>query len=227
MVVRFGRNHNLRRGRWRGCCGKAREEGPGETGAAHFLEHTLFKGTKTRGVGETDMAIENLGATLNASTGPDYARFYTCAQSEHAADALGIVADVVRNATLPETEVERERQVIRDELAQRDSDAGSLSIDRLYGVAFATHPETACPLTLEHAALLKIMEKQGPRNSANEGSTNIGDAIAWALHVLQQAPTRRKVLVLLTDGENDVPENASKPSSWASSACPAPRAGCG
>ena len=73
-------------------------------------------------------------------------------------------------------------------------------------VAFATHPETACPLTLDHAALLKIMEAQEPRSAAAEGTTNPGDAIAWALHVLKQAPTRRKVIVFLTDGESNVPD---------------------
>jgi Ca-activated chloride channel family protein len=71
-------------------------------------------------------------------------------------------------------------------------------------VTFATHPHTACPLTLEHKALLEIMEKQTPRTGPNEGTTNPGDAIAWALHVLQQAPTKRKVIVFLTDGEANV-----------------------
>jgi Ca-activated chloride channel family protein len=73
-------------------------------------------------------------------------------------------------------------------------------------VTFATHPETACPLTLDHAVLLKIMEGQEPRTAAGEGTTNPGDALAWALHVLEQAPTRRKVVVFLTDGESNVPE---------------------
>lgn len=71
-------------------------------------------------------------------------------------------------------------------------------------VTFATHPDTACPLTLDHAALLKIMEAQEPRTAAEEGTTNPGDALAWALHVLEQAPTRRKVIVYLTDGEANV-----------------------
>ncbi len=73
-------------------------------------------------------------------------------------------------------------------------------------VTFATHPETACPLTLEHAALLQIMEEQKPRISAEEATTNPGDALAWALHVLKAAPTKRKVIVFLTDGESNVPE---------------------
>ena len=118
----------------------AREEAAGETGAAHFLEHTLFKGTVTRGVGEADTAIENLGATLNAATGPDYARFYTSVGTEHASLALAVLADVVRNATLPAPEVERERQVIRDELAQRDSQPSAALVDRLYGTAFRGRP---------------------------------------------------------------------------------------
>jgi Ca-activated chloride channel family protein len=73
-------------------------------------------------------------------------------------------------------------------------------------VTFATHPETACPLTLDHSALMQIMEEQQPRTAAGEGTTNPGDAIAWALHALEQAPTRRKVIVFLTDGEANVPD---------------------
>lgn len=73
-------------------------------------------------------------------------------------------------------------------------------------VTFAAHPETACPLTLDHAALLKIMESQRPKSAAGEGTTNPGDALAWALHVVNQAAVKRKVLVFLTDGESNVPE---------------------
>ena len=61
-------------------------------------------------------------------------------------------------------------------------------------------------MTLDHAALLKIMESQAPRSVATEGTTNPGDALAWALHVVNQAPTKRKVIVFLTDGESNVPE---------------------
>ena len=118
----------------------AREESQDQIGAAHFLEHTLFKGTRTRGVGGVDLAIESLGATLNAATAPDYARYYTTVGSDSTAAALQILADVVRNATLPNPEVERERQVMRDELALRDSDAGSLLVDKLYAAAFPAHP---------------------------------------------------------------------------------------
>jgi Ca-activated chloride channel family protein len=72
-------------------------------------------------------------------------------------------------------------------------------------VVFATHPETVCPLTLDHAALLKILETQQARVSALEATTNPGDAILWGLNLLNQAPVKRKVLVFLTDGESNVP----------------------
>jgi Ca-activated chloride channel family protein len=72
-------------------------------------------------------------------------------------------------------------------------------------VTFAARPETACPLTLDHKTLLAILEAQEPRVSAAEGTTNPGDAIAWALHLLKKAPTRRRSIVFLTDGESNVP----------------------
>jgi Ca-activated chloride channel family protein len=72
-------------------------------------------------------------------------------------------------------------------------------------VTFASRPETACPLTLDHKTLLAILDGQEPRIAAAEGTTNPGDAIAWALHLLKKAPTRRRCIVFLTDGESNVP----------------------
>jgi zinc protease len=118
----------------------SREEQPEEAGSAHFIEHTLFKGTTTRGPGQVDIDIENLGATLNAATGPDYAHFYTTVASAHLAEALGIVADVVRHAILPDSEIEHERGVILDELAQRDADPIAHLIDLLYANAISDYP---------------------------------------------------------------------------------------
>jgi Ca-activated chloride channel family protein len=83
--------------------------------------------------------------------------------------------------------------------------------DLMILATFATRPETACPLTLDHAALLKILDAETPRTVITEATTNPGDAVAWALHALQQAPTRRKVVILLTDGEANVPPPALKP----------------
>lgn len=123
----------------------AREEREGEAGCAHFLEHTLFKGTSNRAAGQADIDIENLGASLTAATGPDYAHFYTTVAVAHVSEALHILADVARNATLPAMEVERERGVILDELAAHDSDPTAHLIDLLYERAFPTQPYGRSP----------------------------------------------------------------------------------
>jgi Ca-activated chloride channel family protein len=78
-------------------------------------------------------------------------------------------------------------------------------------VVFATRPETACPPTLDHAALIAILDRQTPRTLVGEATTNPGDALAWALASLQRAPTRRKAIVFLTDGDSNVPEPALSP----------------
>ena len=77
-------------------------------------------------------------------------------------------------------------------------------------VVFATRPLTACPLTLSHSALLRLLDGEKPRSVPGESETNISDAVALGLHRLQSAGSRRKVLVLLTDGEHNVPNPRSE-----------------
>jgi len=79
-------------------------------------------------------------------------------------------------------------------------------------VAFASRPEVVCPLTLNHSTLLRLLRRKQPPEGADDAQTNISDALALALDRIRTAPTRRKVLVLLTDGEH----NVEKPrSGWA------------
>jgi Ca-activated chloride channel homolog len=76
--------------------------------------------------------------------------------------------------------------------------------DQVGLVAFAVVPEDTCPLTLSHDVLLDLLAAEEPRGLPDTG-TNIGDALAWALTKLDAAGDRRKVLVLLSDGEHNVP----------------------
>ncbi len=123
----------------------AREEGRDEAGSAHFLEHTLFKGTVTRRAGQADWDIENLGGTLNASTGPDYAHFYVTVATPNVSRALTVLGDVIQNALLPDVQVERERGVILDELAEHDADPAARVVDMLYAGAFPSRPYGRSP----------------------------------------------------------------------------------
>ncbi|HEY1376394.1 MAG TPA: VWA domain-containing protein [Gemmataceae bacterium] len=82
--------------------------------------------------------------------------------------------------------------------------------DQVGLVAFAVLPEDTCPLTLSHDVLLELLAAEEPRGLPDTG-TNIGDAIAWGLKKLDAAGDRRKVLVLLSDGEHNVPPPALTP----------------
>jgi Ca-activated chloride channel family protein len=77
-------------------------------------------------------------------------------------------------------------------------------------VPFATVPEDLCPLTLSHDVLLRMLDEQQVKTVPDESNTNIGGALVWGLKRLDGAGTRRKVLILLSDGEHNVPD-AVKP----------------
>lgn len=81
--------------------------------------------------------------------------------------------------------------------------------DQIGLVTFATRPETACPLTLSHSVLLRLLQAEQPRSIPGESETNISDAVAMGLHRLRSAGPHRKVLVLLSDGEHNVPQPQS------------------
>lgn len=74
---------------------------------------------------------------------------------------------------------------------------------------FATRPQTICPLTLSHSVLLRLLDDEKPRSIPGESETNLSDAVALGLYRLRSAGSRRKVLVLLTDGEHNVPNPRS------------------
>jgi Ca-activated chloride channel homolog len=81
--------------------------------------------------------------------------------------------------------------------------------DQIGLVTFATRPETACPLTVSHSVLLLMLQAEQPRTIPGESETNISDAVAMGLHRLRSGGPRRKVLVLLSDGEHNVPHPQS------------------
>lgn len=116
------------------------KEQAGESGAAHFLEHLIFKGTPTHKPGEIDAAIEELGATLAADTSRDAARFYTTVPSAHVATAVDVMADALRNSALDPNEVERERAVIQDELARGRNDTAKEAMNLLFAALAADNP---------------------------------------------------------------------------------------
>ncbi len=98
--------------------GSRYEATPAEGGLSHFLEHLLFKGTKRRPKPlDISMEIDGIGGNINAATNRELTVYYAKVTPEHLAGAVDILGDMIRNSLLPEHEIERERDVILEELA--------------------------------------------------------------------------------------------------------------
>lgn len=95
----------------------SRYESDDVAGVSHFLEHMFFKGTKKRPTYlDVSVELDSLGANYNAFTGQEYTGYYVQASSDHFADSLDMLADMLLNGTLPEREIEKEKGVITEEL---------------------------------------------------------------------------------------------------------------
>ncbi|CAA9236250.1 MAG: FIG007959: peptidase, M16 family [uncultured Corynebacteriales bacterium] len=112
----------------------ARDETPALSGASHFLEHLLFKGTTTRSALDIAVAVDNVGGDLNAFTSREHTCYYAHVLGEDLPMAVDLVCDVVTDAVIAPPDVESERGVILEEIAMRDDDPSDLVGD-LFGEA--------------------------------------------------------------------------------------------
>ena len=87
-----------------------------ERGMAHFIEHMLFKGTKTRSAEDIAQAIDSLGGQLDAFTAKECASYHVRVLDEHLSDALAVLSDVVLNPAFEPDEIAREKKVILEEI---------------------------------------------------------------------------------------------------------------
>jgi predicted Zn-dependent peptidase len=102
----------------------SRNESARLNGAAHFLEHLLFKGTRRRSARRISGEVEALGGYLDAFTAEDHTCYFAKAEARRVASLGDVLSDLFQNSILPEREVERERNVIREEiLMYRDQPA--------------------------------------------------------------------------------------------------------
>jgi zinc protease len=91
-------------------------------GISHLLEHLVFKGTRSFGIGEAARAVQQAGGYLNAYTSFERTVYWVDAPSESLATALDVTGDLVFHPLLPEEEFEREKEVIRREIAMGKDD---------------------------------------------------------------------------------------------------------
>jgi predicted Zn-dependent peptidase len=102
-------------GLWVGVGG--RYEPAGLNGVSHFIEHMLFKGTRRRSAREISQAVEGIGGYLNAFTGEENTCFFSRARHDRLHELLGVLADMFLNSEFDPNEIEKERNVIKEELA--------------------------------------------------------------------------------------------------------------
>ncbi|WP_433710665.1 M16 family metallopeptidase [Nocardia sp. CA-084685] len=118
----------------------SRDEGPTVAGAAHFLEHLLFKATPTRSALDIAQAMDAVGGELNAFTAKEQTCYYAHVLDEDLSLAVDMVSDVVLNGLCRAEDVDVERQVVLEEIAMRDDDPEDLVGDAFLSALFGDHP---------------------------------------------------------------------------------------
>jgi predicted Zn-dependent peptidase len=118
----------------------ARDEMAEENGIAHFLEHMAFKGTKQRNAQAIAEEIENVGGEINAATGMETTTYYARVLKNDWPVALEILSDIFLNSVLDEDELEREREVILQEIAASKDQPDDLVFDLAQSASFGAHP---------------------------------------------------------------------------------------
>ena len=117
-----------------------RDEKPGEEGLAHFCEHMTFKGTERRHALQIINALESVGGELNAFTNKEDTVFYAAISKEHFMQAVDVLTDIVFHSTYPQQEIEKEVEVICDEIESYNDSPAELIYDEFENILFEGHP---------------------------------------------------------------------------------------
>ena len=117
-----------------------RDEGPGEEGLAHFCEHVTFKGTKRRKAWHILNCLESVGGDLNAYTNKEGTVYYAAILKEHIARAVDLLSDIVFHSTYPQQEIDKEVEVICDEIESYNDSPAELIYDEFENILFKEHP---------------------------------------------------------------------------------------
>ena len=117
----------------------SRDEYPDEYGMAHFVEHMLFKGTKRRRAHHISNRMENVGGDLNAYTTKEETFIYSTFLKEYFPRAVELLSDIIFNSEFPQTQINREREVILDEIDSYADYPSELIYDDFENLMFSGH----------------------------------------------------------------------------------------
>lgn len=117
-----------------------RDEQADEQGMAHFVEHLIFKGTRKRHAWHILNRMENVGGDLNAYTNKEETVIYSAFLKEDFLRAAELLTDIVFNSTFPQNEIEKEVEVIIDEIQSYEDSPAELIFDDFEELIFPDHP---------------------------------------------------------------------------------------
>ncbi|MBO4851963.1 MAG: insulinase family protein [Prevotella sp.] len=118
----------------------ARDELPGEEGLAHFCEHASFKGTRRRRPLQVLNCLERVGGDLNAFTNKEDTVYYAAILKEHLPKAVDLLTDITLHSTFPQAELDKEVEVIADEMESYNDTPAELIYDEFENILFPGHP---------------------------------------------------------------------------------------
>jgi predicted Zn-dependent peptidase len=171
----------------------ARDESESESGASHFLEHLLFKGTEQRSAREIAEAVESVGGEMNAFTTHEQTVFYVRVPDARIGLAFDILADIVWAPAFRPNEIESERQVILEEIGMRDDTPDDLVHELFEQAMFPGHPLGREVLGSEATIKAMTREQIAAYHSAHYYPSNMVFAAAGNLDhddVLERANAR-------------------------------------
>lgn len=120
--------------------GSSLEEEYSGSGISHFVEHMVFKGTRTRKAGDIEREVKSYGGLINGATSQDLTSFQVTVPSKNLRDCLHLLKDMLLDASFESGEFERERDVILKEIRLNNDEPQSAIVKLLYETAYIKHP---------------------------------------------------------------------------------------
>lgn len=117
----------------------SRDESPEENGITHFIEHMLFKGTETRSAKKIAQEFDRIGGDINAYTSKEYTCYYAKILDHHAELAVEVLADMFFNSKMDVAEIEKERQVVLEEISMTEDMPDDDVQEQLWRVMYPHH----------------------------------------------------------------------------------------
>ena len=168
----------------------SRDEYADESGISHFIEHMVFKGTKKRRMHHIAQRMEAVGGYLNAFTSKEYTCYYARSLDEHLERAIDTICDLVLSPNFPEKELEKEKDVVLEEMKMYEDNPEDLIFDKFESVVYDRHelgrpiiglPETVS--TFSRDQLVNYMDRNYTPNKivlAVAGNADHADVVRFA-----------------------------------------------